>query len=776
MSEKRLLTETEKQIVKAQQLGPDGSLRCFISGEIIGPEDVIEYDHIQAFSKDGETNVANIRIAIQKYNRRKGDQTLYDVRDNLRLERLFEAKKNDIRLQDIFDLKEVKRQTIHATSTASVAKLDDGQMTREFPLFHDAILDVPYFYGRIPIAWIENDDQEGLQPRVIDYKRLIAIRDHLKSHPQLAPSIGRLLGGRLKLFDGQHKLAAQVLNNQAEVDIKVYVSPDEPEASKKLFDSLMITNLDAHSNLSPVSYALTKADSENLDWVLVLQGDRLRLYPTKMGVGVGRRGRTETYVELQTSLLADDHLGYLSLIFSAEALKPGGTVDSLLDDSKRFASSLADRLRDRIYTSVMPRLAQGVAAARNLKNPTADDLDLTYRMALTVLFRLLFVAYAEDRDLLPYKHSEAYRVRSLKRKAQELADAPAPYEVAPGARHWEEVERIWNAVARGDKELAVPAYNGGLFTSDRTVSVAGAQLATLKLPNSVFEPALRDLLLTDVGDGVLQPVDFRALGVREFGTIYEGLLESELSVADQDLAVDNRGSYVPVRGRAEPVVRKDEIYLHDRSGARKASGSYFTKSFAVEHLLDRALTPALADHLGRVEGLDEAWKRDAVLAHSLHPCSRDRLTAQAFLPLFREGQGETAIGVNASMAAVLNPDPGANALYPASKFGTLGMGVALRAELAPEGIGVTLFCPGLLSTDIWDAARARPERLGGVRRMDPALAGQWKSAEKPDRVVGLALETMAAGGGWCVAPSSGRGHDRIFAHLDAIRDGVHPEG
>ena len=102
--------------------------------------------------------------------------------------------------------------------------------------------------------------------------------------------------------------------------------------------------------------------------------------------------------------------------------------------------------------------------------------------------------------------------------------------------------------------------------------------------------------------------------------------------------------------------------------------------------------------------------------------------------------------------------------------------MALRAELAPEGIGVTLFCPGLLSTDIWDAARARPERLGGVRRIDPALAGQWKSAEKPDRVVGLALETMATGGGWCVTPSSGRGHDRIFAHLDAIRDGVHPEG
>jgi hypothetical protein len=47
----------------------------------------------------------------------------------------------------------------------------------------------------------------------------------LRSHPQLAPSIGRLVSSKLMLFDGQHKLAAQVLNNQKEVDIKIYISP-----------------------------------------------------------------------------------------------------------------------------------------------------------------------------------------------------------------------------------------------------------------------------------------------------------------------------------------------------------------------------------------------------------------------------------------------------------------------------------------------------------------------------------------------------------------------
>ena len=251
---KRTLTDAEKQAVRAQQIGSDGSLRCFISGDIINDDDEIEYDHIHPFAKDGETNTANIRIVLKSHNRRKSDQSLYDVRDNIRLERLFEAKKNNIRLQDIFQLKDIEKRNNHMVLGDTTIKLDDSKKELEFPLFHDAILDVSYFYGRIPVSWLENDDQEGLQPRVIDYKRLIAIRDHLKSHPQLAPSIGRLLGSKLKLFDGQHKLAAQVLNNQSDVDIKVYVSPDDPDQSRKLFDNLMITNLEAHSKLKQIPF------------------------------------------------------------------------------------------------------------------------------------------------------------------------------------------------------------------------------------------------------------------------------------------------------------------------------------------------------------------------------------------------------------------------------------------------------------------------------------------------------------------------------------------
>ena len=177
------------------------------------------------------------------------------------------------------------------------------------------------------------------------------------------------------LRGGDRRTALAVLLDPAEI----------PEAGTVRFN-----------NLSPVSYALAKADAEGLAWVIVLNSDRLRLYPTAVGIGVGRRGRTETYVEVHTSLLADEHLAYLWLLFSAEGLDAKGAVTELLDASKRFAGDLAVQLRERIYKEVIPRMARAIADARRLKNASAEDLDLTYRMALTVLFRLLFVAYASS--------------------------------------------------------------------------------------------------------------------------------------------------------------------------------------------------------------------------------------------------------------------------------------------------------------------------------------------------------------------------------------------
>jgi hypothetical protein len=361
---------------------------------------------------------------------------------------------------------------------------------------------------------------------------------------------------------------------------------------------------------SPVSHALSVAQRRGLSWVVLTRGRQIRLYSVDPDVGVGRRGRALTSFGLDLALLPAEWAGYLDLVFSPRALDEGGTLEQLLESSARFATDLGARLRDRVYFDAVPSLATAVARhTPSGEAPTEQELADAYERTLMILFRLLFVAYGEDRGLLPYDTNELYREHSLKRLAVELADRRGRGELTFDAAHvdlWERVRAIFRAVERGHTEWGVPQYGGSLFSSNPSISPAGAIIDELELTNEEIGPSLAAMLVDRTREGSFGPVDFRSLSVREFGTIYEGLLESELSVAPSDLVLDRKGTYVPSEPGGEPVVRAGEIFFHDRSGSRKATGSYFTKPFAVEHLLDRALVPALNDHVARIEALLDA--------------------------------------------------------------------------------------------------------------------------------------------------------------------------
>ncbi len=368
---------------------------------------------------------------------------------------------------------------------------------------------------------------------------------------------------------------------------------------------------------SPVGAALAAADRENLPWVVISRGDQLRVYAARPDTGVGRRGRAQTYVGIDLSLVLEEQAGYLTLLFSASALVDGGTFEEILHESGLYATSVGERLRDRVYIGVVPRLAQAMAG-RFVGTPTEQELADLYEQTLIILFRLLFVAYAEDKGLLPLSTAE-YEPHSLKRISRELTERVSGAEgdvvfADSTTDLWDRVTALWSAVARGNTEWGVPAYAGELFDES---APTGAALAKARLNNSEFGPALLELLVDrTTGEGSAGPVDFRSLSVREFGTIYEGLLESSLSVAPSNLGLDKNASYIPVDDEDQVVVEAGSIYFHNRSGARKATGSYFTKPFAVEHLLDQALMPSLDAHLARVKDLLDSGK-DADAADAL---------------------------------------------------------------------------------------------------------------------------------------------------------------
>lgn len=393
---------------------------------------------------------------------------------------------------------------------------------------------------------------------------------------------------------------ALVLNDSTDNSRAVALLLDESES----FDS---ESSRFHS--SPVSWGLSVAAEKGVPWLIMLRREQIRLYPARDGIGVGQKGQTETYLELDLAALAEEYIGLLTLVFSAQALGENGTAQELLDESVRYATALGTRLRERIYDRVVPNLAKAVAVELEKTGMRLDAQGLqdAYRTTLRILFRLLFQAYAEDRGLLPAGRNSEFDKHSLTAFATALANSEPDFDDSTSL--WDMLSDVWHAIDHGNEAWRVPAYNGGLFGSDPELRPYGALIKKISLPDTVMGPALHALLVDNTEDGVAGMVDFRSLSVREFGTIYEGLLESSLSVAAGDLTVDQSGAWVPAGDGDVIEARAGEPYFHNTSGERKASGSYFTPDFIVDYLVKNSIDPSLDDHLERVKQLINGGKQ-----------------------------------------------------------------------------------------------------------------------------------------------------------------------
>lgn len=376
-----------------------------------------------------------------------------------------------------------------------------------------------------------------------------------------------------------------------------------PRAVAVLLDDM--EGFDAQSSrfaVSPITYGLNVASKHGIPWLIVTRGSQLRLYPAKPHVGVGRKGQAETYLELDLALLTDDTAGFLPLVFSGAALDEGGTAEQLLGSSAQYSVGLSERLRAKVYDDIVPNLSLAVARQLPALGHPMDraGLDRAYQLTLRTFFRLLFQSYAEDRKLLPYGENRRYDRNALNTVAKDLTENPDQPFDPESTSLWDDLVQVWRVIDKGDTAWSVPPYNGGLFSTDADLHPEGALLARISVTNDVLGPALKALLIDTDDDGTTGPIDFRSLSIREFGTIYEGLLESNLALADVDLTLGRDDTWLPAGKCDDVVAPAGTVYFHNTSGQRKGTGSYFTPSFVVEHLLERALAPALDAHLERI--------------------------------------------------------------------------------------------------------------------------------------------------------------------------------
>ncbi len=134
---------------------------------------------------------------------------------------------------------------------------------------------------------------------------------------------------------------------------------------------------------------------------------------------------------------------------------------------------------------------------------------------------------------------------------------------------------------------------------------------------------------------------------------------------------------------------------------------------------------------------DAAWVVGVNVLGAFH-------TLRSFGPLMVEDSEGGWLMVTGSEHSVGVPHPNAG-LYTASKHAVLGMCDVLRAEL-PDHVGVSVVCPGLTASRLWNAAMQRPERFGGPAAADPA-AGAFMDQMGMDAatVARRAFDGIAAG-------------------------------
>lgn len=277
------------------------------------------------------------------------------------------------------------------------------------------------------------------------------------------------------------------------------------------------------------------------------------------------------------------------LFFRRDAFIPDAQgkhfVQRVHEGSLTYAREISDKLKELVYTEVMPEIAGGFIAYRReqmgIHTETEESLRDIYQASLSLLYKLLFLLYAEARSLLPVDNP-GYREQSLTALAQWAADRRDRHLPLSTATHatprYEALLALFHRIDRGDPSLNIPRYNGGLFNPQNPNN---AFLERHRLSDRAVACAM-DTLVRDAG----QPVDYAYIDVRNLGAIYEGLLENKLQVSLQPSAVSGQPPY-------SVLPTPYSIQLVNDKGERKATGSYYTPDYIVKYIVHQTVGPIL---------------------------------------------------------------------------------------------------------------------------------------------------------------------------------------
>ena len=373
---------------------------------------------------------------------------------------------------------------------------------------------------------------------------------------------------------------------------------------------------------------------EELSWGLLTDGQRWRIYHAD------ELAPYETFLEISLGqLLTDrDSAGrgdaalLLHTVFTKSAFEVDEdgecALDRYLSDSEKEASAIEKHLSTCIE-DVLRDLCQGFVERDGRETYTVDQRDEVFRNATVLLYRLLFILYAEARDLLPLEVPE-YHSASLDALVEQAAQyvkvtgLPDP----DGTELWQDLSDLCSWVNSGDEDHHIPAYNGDLFDDSDKRYIHDHTIA-----DKYLAPALFSLgAIEDDSQTGYRRIDYRDLSVRHLGSIYEGLLEYKLFITQVERVrrADGKGGYAfpelsktrLKKGEEDQVIGVGEVYFADSAGERKATGTYYTPEYIVDYIVQQTVRRGLEERRTSLEEQLTSWLEEVETAP---PGERQRL-------------------------------------------------------------------------------------------------------------------------------------------------------
>ena len=322
---------------------------------------------------------------------------------------------------------------------------------------------------------------------------------------------------------------------------------------------------------------------------------------------------------------------FFLLFFGRDSFVPKANGRTFLDEalqaSRDYAQKLEADLRDNAYKA-LEHLIQGFIEPSGNKL-TADDLPAIYTNSLYLLYRIIFLLYGESRELLPLKnqHYQKYSLTVLAREIAKELDEQRSF-LTQSSQYWEQLKHLFTIMSGENealnREMDVPRYNGGLFNPQLHPFLERYVVGDKFLVAAIDVLARRD----SADPKAINPretVDYRDLGVRQIGSIYEGLLEYQPRRAAEELVAVRKGNveqWVPSTAKpkgSKPLEtrRAGDIYLVTDKGERKATGSYYTPDYIVKYIVEQTLGPLVEEARARVKGTGKGASHAQTLAEEI---------------------------------------------------------------------------------------------------------------------------------------------------------------